>query len=251
MLNLATARSFFFRHLPTLPNSRRYLQVEFRPTPLDAMGTVYDSRTFLHDASYPSMTEMDHDHHHDRPTDNDGTDRFGETDVSELANYHPTAPSLLPPERTSLDDSEESRSILLPDASRLDLPASPQSGIPALAPELAKASAEHAAAAATGLGPDLTAADLAPALAPTTLSSSTAAMTGMVDIQTAKPIVASRTKSSPAAAARLKLIPKPDRAVARGPGGRFYCTVEGCIEVPHGFKRRCEWKSVNNPSFFY
>ncbi|CAI4215351.1 unnamed protein product [Parascedosporium putredinis] len=227
------------------------------------MGTVYDSRTFLHDASYPSMTEMDpdhdhdhhnhhdhhdhHDHHghhdHDRTVDNDGADRFGETDVAELANYHTAAPSsLLPSERTSLDQAaEEARSMLLSDASRLNLSASPPSVnvMPALAPELAKA-AEDAVAAAVSLGTDL-AAQLDPSLGSTTLPPSAVAMAGMVDLMAAKPILASRGRATPAAA-RLKLIPKPERKVARGVGGRFYCSVAGCAEATEGFKRRCEWK---------
>lgn len=205
------------------------------------MGTMYDSRTFVHEASYPSMTEMDHDHDHDRPGDGDGTDRFGETDVSELANYNPTPSSLLAPERTSLDDSEEARSILLQGSSRLELPpTSPQSVIPSLAPELAKLTTDPGASVAPGLAHDI-ATQLAPALGSATLPPSTPTMAAMIDTR-ARSIVSSRTKSNPAAAARLKLIAKPDREVTKGPGGRFYCTVEGCTEVPDGFKRRCEWK---------
>lgn len=170
------------------------------------MSTVYEARAFLHEAPYPSMTDVDHDR-------TDG-ERFGETDVSELANYNAQS-SLLQDDRASFDDAE-GRSMVSPDAvdtafnaARL-LPGAP-----------AQTSSQHI------MLPDLSShSEQTPTPAPVPTAGS------------ASP----SSKANRASASRAQLIPKPERTVNKHPDGMYYCAWEGCTETATGFKRRCEWR---------
>ena len=168
------------------------------------MSAVYEARAFLHEAPYPSMTDVDHDRAEG--------ERFGETDVSELANYNAQS-SLLQDDRTSFDGTDD-RSMVPPDAvdtafnaTRL-LPPAQATPQHLIMPELSS----HSEPTPT------------PAPVPTTGSAS----------PTSK---ANRTSGT-----RAQLIPKPDRTVNKHTDGKFYCTWDGCTESATGFKRRCEWR---------
>ena len=169
------------------------------------MSAVYEARAFLHEAPYPSMTDVDHDRTE--------AERFGETDVSELANYNAQS-ALLQDDRASFDDDED-RSMVSPDAvdtafnaTRLLPPA------PAPAPD------QH-----------LIMPDLSSHSEPTTTPAP-------VPAGSASP----SSKANRASGARAQLIPKPDRTVNKHPDGKFYCIWDGCTEGATGFKRRCEWR---------
>jgi hypothetical protein len=50
--------------------------------------------------------------------------------------------------------------------------------------------------------------------------------------------------SKPASSLQLNssVIQRKERIVSKNPDGSFRCTENGCIDVPGGFKRRCEWE---------
>ena len=152
------------------------------------------------------MTDVDHDR-------TDG-ERFGETDVSELANYNAQS-SLLQDDRASFDDAEN-RSMVSPDpvdtafnATRL-LPSGP-----------GPAPSQHL------IMPDLSShSEPTPTPAPVPAAGS------------ASP----NSRPNRSSGTRAQLIPKPDRTVNKHPDGKFYCAWEGCTEATTGFKRRCEWR---------
>ena len=171
------------------------------------MSAVYEARAFLHEAPYPSMTDVDHDR-------TDG-ERFGETDVSELANYNAHSP-LLQDDRTSFDDAEN-RSMVSPDA--VDTAFNATRLLPA---STGPAPSQHHL-----IMPDLSSHSEptpTPAAVPVTGSASPS------------------SKANRSSGTRAQLIPKPDRTVSKHPDGKFYCTWDGCTEATMGFKRRCEWR---------
>lgn len=172
------------------------------------MSAVYEARAFLHEAPYPSMTDVDHDRTE--------AERFGETDVSELANYNAQS-SLLQDDRASFDDGEN-RSMVSPDA--VDTAFNATRLLPS-APAPAQSQHQHL------MIPDLSSHSEptpTPAAIPTAGSASPS------------------SKANRASGTRAQLIPKPDRTVNKHPDGKFYCTWDGCAEATTGFKRRCEWR---------
>ncbi|SPN97507.1 uncharacterized protein DNG_01021 [Cephalotrichum gorgonifer] len=169
------------------------------------MSAVYEARAFLHEAPYPPMTDVDHDR-------TDVTERFGETDVSELANYN-AQPSLLADERGPFDDAED-HPMVSSDAVDRAFDAA----------RLLPAPTDHL------ILPELSAhTEPTPTPTPTTTAAEV--------VESASP----GSKTNRSASNRAQLIPKPDRTVSKHTDGKYYCAWEGCVETPDGFKRRCEW----------
>jgi len=167
---------------------------------MDVKMVAYEPRAFMHDASpYQAMTDADPDH----PTD--AEERFGETDVSELAGYH----------NAQLDEGQilghhDERTMMEEAAHepKMDLVPTPTMALSSLqAPE---AQAEKSSPIPTSSQAKSDATETGAAVAPTPT--------------------------------RMKLIPKPDREVSKHPDGKFYCAWAGCAEASQGFNRRCEWR---------
>jgi hypothetical protein len=173
---------------------------------MDVKMVAYEPRAYMHDATtYDAITDPDPDHDPDHAPDTG--ERYGETDVSELASY-PGATVPLLDERVILVDHDD-RPILSQDPTqepKMDLP-TPSMPLATLPTPEAHAEKSSPAPTSSQLKSDATE------------SGATASSTNP----------------------RLKLIPKPDREVSKHPDGKFYCAWPGCTET-HGFSRRCEWR---------
>ncbi|KAJ6437192.1 fungal specific transcription factor [Purpureocillium lavendulum] len=174
------------------------------------MSVAYEPRNFIHEGAYPSIGE-DHDHDDDHCADQ----RFTDSDVAEHLGHYTADTSLLADDGDVLDD----RGVLVDDRGALG----DDRGI--LADDGSVQDASRLDLGPTGFSSPIQVSLTAPPMAEA-LSEGKDTSPGA---------------GSPSSINRVKAVPKPDREVAKGPDGRFHCTISDCKEELRSFTRKCEW----------